>query len=176
MLSTPAFSKSSVHKTKSSSLTLVDFGRAVDLAEDSDSLAEDVRNTMFNGTTGNESMQCIAMRSGQSWSYDADTYGVCDCAYVLLFGKDMEIKKGKCNRWRQSEELKRYWNKDIWNDIFDSLLNLDEVSGSAIGSRASSLSCLRKKIDTYLETDVQNLHELLSYQANNLPDSRENIK
>mmetsp|Transcript_20600 Transcript_20600/g.23120 ORF Transcript_20600/g.23120 Transcript_20600/m.23120 type:complete len:1260 (-) Transcript_20600:14-3793(-) len=175
VLSTPAFSRNS-DKTKSSNLTLVDFGRAVDLAEGSDFLAEDVRNIMFNGTTGKKSMQCIAMRNGQSWSYDADTYGICDCAYVLLFGKDLEIKRGKGNRWRQSEELKRYWNKDIWNNIFDSLLNLDEVSGSAIGSRASSLSCLRKKIDTYLEIDTQNLHKLLAYQANNLPDIRENIK
>ncbi|OEU18789.1 hypothetical protein FRACYDRAFT_224975 [Fragilariopsis cylindrus CCMP1102] len=90
----------------------------------------------------------------------------------------MDIKRGRDKRWRQSKELKRYWNKDIWNDIFDSLLNLDEVSGSAIGSRASSLRCLRKKIDIYLETDAhaQNLHELLSRQANLLPDNREKIK
>lgn len=155
---------------------MVDFGRAVDLADGSDFPTEHARNTMFSGTTAKKTMQCVAMRNGESWSYDVDTYGICDCAYVLLFGKDLKIEKGKGGRWQQSEKLKRYWNKDIWNEVFDSLLNLDEVSGSAIDSRALSLRRLRGKIDKYLESDSKLLHELLYHQANNIPDSREKIK
>ena len=178
MLSSSTCPKNSLHEIEFSNLTLVDFGRSVDLADNSDFPAEDARNIMFNGSTAIQTMQCLAMRSGQSWSYDVDTYGICCCAHVLLFGTHMDIKRGRDKRWRQSKELKRYWNKDIWNDIFDSLLNLDEVSGSAIGSRASSLRCLRKKINLYLETDAhaQKLHELLSRQSNLLPDNREKIK
>jgi checkpoint serine/threonine-protein kinase len=116
------------------------------------------------------------MRSGQSWSYDADTFGICDCAYVLLFGKDISIRQKKGNRWQQSEQLKRYWNKDIWNEIFNSLLNLDEDTGSPIGSRAFNLRRLQEKINTYLEQNLKQLHCLLSHHANNFPDSRDKIK
>ena len=60
-------------------------------------------------------------------------------------------------------------------EIFDSLLNPDEVSGTAIGLRTSSLHSLRRKIDAYLEPNSQHLHELLARQANLLPDNRDKI-
>jgi len=158
-----------------SNLTLVDFGNAVDLTDNSGFNVEDSRNTLFYGSTAKIDMQCVAMRNGQPWSYDADTFGILCCAHVLLYGTHMKIKKGKNNRWQPSTSLKRYWKQDLWKEIFDTLLNLDEVSDSAIGSRASSLRGLRRKIDTHIETNTKDLHYLLSRQANMLPDSREKI-
>ena len=175
MLSSFEYPKDIFYNINFSNLTLVDFGRAVDLVENSDIPEEDSRNTMFYGNAATKEMQCVAMRGGHSWSYDADTYGILCCAHVLLYGTHLEIKRGRDNRWKLSNSLKRYWKQDIWMEIFDSLLNLDEVSGSAIGSRASSLRALRRKIDSYLETDAKYLHELLARQANLLPDSREKI-
>ena len=176
MLSAFEYPNDVLYNINFSNLTLVDFGRAVDLVQNSDNPKEDnSHNTMFYGNAATMEMQCVAMRNGQSWSYDADTYGILCCAHVLLYGTHLQIKKGKNNRWKLSSSLKRYWKQDIWMEIFDSLLNLDEVSGSAIGSRASSLRTLRRKIDAYLESDSKYLHELLARQANLLPDNRNKI-
>jgi hypothetical protein len=75
-----------------------------------------------------------------------------------------------------STTLKRYWKKDLWKEIFDTLLNLDDVTGLSIGSQRTSLRALRQKIDAHLKTEARNLHQLLSRQANILPDSREKIQ
>jgi hypothetical protein len=159
-----------------SDLTLVDFGNAVDLTYNSDLNAENNRNTLFYGNAARKDMRCVAMRSGQSWSYDADTFGILCCAHILLYGKHLDIKKGSGDRWVSSTTLKRYWKKDLWKEIFDTLLNLDDVTGLSIGSQRTSLRALRQKIDAHLKTEARNLHQLLSRQANILPDSREKIQ
>jgi hypothetical protein len=87
----------------------------------------------------------------------------------------MEIHKEKGSRWRPLKRFQRYWQKELWNDIFDSLLNLDEESGAPIGSRARNLRNLREKIDGYLETEKGKIAALLTRQSNLLPTSREKL-
>jgi checkpoint serine/threonine-protein kinase len=151
---------------------LVDFGRAVDLTQFSDEY-DDIRKVVLHGNACRDDMRCVAMRNGKPWSFDIDTYGILCTAHVLLHGTHMSIRKGTDNQWRPESNLKRYWQKDLWNEIFKSLLNFDDVSGAAIGSRARSLRALREKIDTFLKKEGSNLRSLLTRQANLLPTSRE---
>lgn len=116
------------------------------------------------------------MRNGQPWSYDADAFGVLCCAHILLCGKHLEMKNLGGIKWAPSTSLKRYWKKDLWKEIYDTLLNPDSNAGSTIGSIGSSLLSLRQKIDAYLKTEARSLHQLLSRQANILPDSRRKIQ
>jgi hypothetical protein len=159
-----------------SDLMLVDFGRAIDLKQFSGQDKEEARNLMFSGEIAAKEMQCVSMRERRAWSYDIDTYGVLCSAHVLLFGKHLDICKIKSNRWRPKDSLKRYWQRDLWLEIFDSLLNVD-VLGTTIGSRSSSLRCLRRKIEAYLASEKaqQKLRTSLSRQANILPSGREKI-
>ena len=76
MLSAFEYPNDVLYNINFSNLTLVDFGRAVDLVQNSDNPEEDSRNTMFYGNAATMEMQCVSMRNGQSWSYDADTYGI----------------------------------------------------------------------------------------------------
>jgi len=87
----------------------------------------------------------------------------------------MEIKRGPGNKWVPSTSFKRYWNRNLWKEIFETLLNIDEVTGVVISSNTLNLRGLRKKIDDYINADAKILHSLLSRQANILPDSREKI-
>ena len=174
VLSTCKYFDSMFHRIDFSSLTLVDFGSAVDLLQNPDYTTENVNNVFFNGNTAKKDMQCIAMRNNQSWSFDADAFGLSCCAHVLLYGKHMEIRKNKKRRWMPSTSLKRYWHQDLWNEFFDTLLNLDCNSRSP-DSQVSSMHGLYKKIDAYLETESNTLYQLLSRQANILPESRGQI-
>jgi checkpoint serine/threonine-protein kinase len=157
-------------------LTLVDFGRAIDLSQYSHDGEDDVRNVLFSGSAVTQDMECVAMRSQQPWSYDVDTYGILGSAHVLLYGTHIEICQGKNGRWHPKTTLKRYWQQDIWKEIFETLLNLDDL-GTAIGSRSSSLRSLRRKINFYLTSEgvEDRLVSLLKRQASMLPDSREKI-
>jgi len=159
-----------------SGLALVDFGRSIDLTQFSPGDEDAVRNIKFVGNAMPKEMQCLAMRSSKAWSYDADTFGILCSAHVLLYGTHMEIRKGKDTKWRTTTSLKRYWQQDIWNELFETLLNLDGL-GMAIGSRSGSLRAIRQKIDIYLRTDSvqEKLRSLLMRQANILPDSRDKI-
>lgn len=163
-----------VSDTEFAGLTLVDFGRAVDLAQYAGERGE-VHNVLLHGASAQDEMRCVAMRNEEPWSFDADTFGVVACAHVLLHGTHMKVVKGRNNKWRPTTTLRRYWQQDIWNEVFDSLLNIDEISGAAMSSRALNLRSISRKIDTYLSTEKKSLRSLLSRQANILPDSREKI-
>lgn len=151
-----------------SDLTLVDFGSAIDLAQNPD-------DTLLSGTAAKKDMQCIAMRNGRSWSYDADTFGVLCCAHVLLYGKHMELKNLGDNRWMPSFSFKRYWKRDLWKEIVETLLTPDDSARLSIGRRGSTLQTLRQKIESHLKTEARSLYKLLSRQANILPDNRSKI-
>jgi hypothetical protein len=155
-------------------LTLVDFGRAVDLDELAVDLS-DAHNVLLHGSCSEAEMRCVAMRENNPWSFDVDTFGILACIHVLLHGTHIKIVEGGKNRWRPTTTLKRYWQQGIWNEIFNSLLNNDEESGVALGSRATNLWALSRRIDEYLNTERKTLHSLLSRQAHILPDSREKM-
>lgn len=91
---------------------LVDFGRAVDILERGD-----------EGLYGNiaaEDLECVAMRCGQTWSYDIDTYGVCVCAHTLLHGSYLNIiRERNSENWQPVTNLRRYWQKELWKTLFD---------------------------------------------------------
>jgi checkpoint serine/threonine-protein kinase len=152
-----------------SELMLVDFGRAVDLTKLSDN------DTKLHGYATGPDMRCVAMRAGRSWSFDVDTYGILCSAHILLFGTHMQIEKSGDNQWQPVCKFRRYWQKDLWAETFESLLNLDEVSASAIGSRPRSLRLLRGKIESYLEGESSNLRSALIRQATLLPANREQL-
>lgn len=157
-----------------SDLMLVDFGRAIDLEEHATDTI-DARSVMLHGNACLDDMQCVSMRAGRPWSYDIDTFGVLACAHVLLWGTHIQLRKGKKGRWYLYNTLKRYWQRELWTKIFDTLLNLDEESGAAIGSRARSLRSLRAEIDAHTEHESEKLASFLTRQLSLLPSSRDQL-
>jgi len=154
---------------------LVDFGRAVDLEEQAATSQTDARDILFIGEACKSDMQCVAMREKKPWSFDIDTFGLLACAHVLLFGKHIEIRKEKNGRWVLVNSIKRYWRKKLWVKIFDTLLNLDETSGAAIGSRACSLRSLRKEIEEITNEESDRLRSCLERQLKLLPSNRNKL-
>lgn len=151
---------------------LVDFGRAVDL-EAAAKPGMDAMDVRLEGSSCEEDMECVAMRKGMSWSFDADTFGICAGAHVLLYGEHIQLDyNAATRRWMPKKPLRRYWKKDLWVEFFDTLLNLDEVSQTALGSRPGSLRDLRRKMEAHVMARNKELESLLRHQSRVLPSQR----
>ena len=158
-----------------SELMLVDFGRAVDLATVNCGKPDKLEARIL-GKAAKEDMACAAIREGLPWGADIDTYGICASAFVLLYGIHMDIEKDPASkRWRPHKPLRRYWNKSLWNKLFDTLLNLDgKERNLATGSHPNSLRALRKSFEEYLASGgrKKDLQAELNRQSSILPKRR----
>mmetsp|Transcript_26351 Transcript_26351/g.72765 ORF Transcript_26351/g.72765 Transcript_26351/m.72765 type:complete len:119 (+) Transcript_26351:968-1324(+) len=109
-------------------------------------------------------MLCLAMRSNPPipWSFDVDTYGVCQSVHVMLFGEHMVIDE---KRWMPKKRLQRYHERDLWTKFFETLLKIEEGSKMAIGSRPASLRRLRRTLEEHLSTKQDSVKAALTHQS-----------
>ncbi|KAL0028930.1 hypothetical protein WJX77_006541 [Trebouxia sp. C0004] len=100
-------------------LCLIDYGRAIDTA-----LLPS--NTKFKGDSQTEAFRCIEMQEGRAWGWGVDAFGVCSTIHCLLFGEYMQVEKTISPEggvgYRLKSQLKRYWATDLWQTLFDALL------------------------------------------------------
>ncbi|POS85760.1 hypothetical protein EPUL_002183 [Erysiphe pulchra] len=105
---------------------------------------------------------CAEAREMRPWTYQIDYHGLAGIIHSMLFGKYIEtvadnrsdVGPGAKKIWRLRENLKRYWQTDIWAEAFDLLLNAssrakDEGDGNM--PITHSLSACRKKMELWLE-------------------------
>jgi checkpoint serine/threonine-protein kinase len=139
---------------ESKGLVLVDFGRSIDMTM----FPTDVQ---FIADWKMDEQDCIEMRTGKPWTYQVDYHGVAAVVYLLLFGKFIkthEERRSNSGIWVTIvSSLKRYWQKDLWNEMFDCLLN-----SSSKASRAGvnlpitdQLTSIRTKFETWLEENCE---------------------
>jgi checkpoint serine/threonine-protein kinase len=159
----------SSNDTDGADLMLVDYGRAIDLSDHANSNVDPLDIKMI-GDAAEPDMQCVSMRKKRPWSFDSDTFGICASLHVLLFGTHIDIIQNGEKRWMPRQRFKRYWANELWTEVFDTLLNLEE--GTTIGSRPKTLRILREKLEGYLNKNKQKLQNLLTRQARLLPNSR----
>ncbi|KAL7021602.1 hypothetical protein ACKWTF_011952 [Chironomus riparius] len=100
------------------SLQLIDFGSAIDM----DSFDKDDEFTYVVKT---DNFTCCEMLENRSWTYQTDLFGICGTAHVILFGKYMEVEK-KSSNWQIKTRFPRYFQKDIWDKFFNTLLNVPD--------------------------------------------------
>jgi checkpoint serine/threonine-protein kinase len=119
-------------------LMLIDFGRGVDMK----AFRPDVK---FVAEWEMSQHDCIEVREMRPWTYQIDLYGVAVTIHAMLFGKYLECVPidprtsgggrdsfnniidddgdNLSKRYRVRESFKRYWDREIWTDVFDLLLN-----------------------------------------------------
>lgn len=143
-------------------ITLIDFGRGIDMR----AFAADVRFVADWKTTAQD---CAEMREGRTWTWQIDYHGLAGTVHVLLFGKYIETARCDAGglatsgaggrRYRIRENLKRYWQTDIWAECFDLLLNpaafaeRSEEGGKMPVLRG--MRAVREKMETWLEANCE---------------------
>ncbi|KAL9033644.1 MAG: hypothetical protein Q9180_005839 [Flavoplaca navasiana] len=163
------------HGWSSKGLSLIDFGRGIDMTQFH-------ADTKFVADWKTTKADCAEMREMRPWTYQVDYWGCAGVVHSLLFGKYIEdvaveaLKKGNDEgeeggeddqtiaiknmqmekRWRIKEPLKRYWQQELWGNLFDLLLNpMRYVEKEEEGKMPvmKGLRACRVGMEDYLETE-----------------------
>lgn len=115
------YSPNGAYGWRNKGLTLIDFGRGIDMTAFSPGV-----QFIADWETGTH--ECNEIREMRPWSHQIDLYGIAGVIHVLLFGKYIEssavrTSNGTTHTYRIRESLKRYWDRKVWADVFDLLLN-----------------------------------------------------
>jgi checkpoint serine/threonine-protein kinase len=126
-------------------LQLIDFGRSVDLA-----LLPP--GSVMAGDCGTEAFRCVEMREGRPWLWQADAYGAAGVIHCLLFGEYMDVERVMTDNGetflRIKSAFRRYWQREMWNDVFSKLLNWTTLDAGA----SPPWTELADELDVYLDS------------------------
>ena len=101
---------------QSKKLVLIDFGRAIDLKL----LPE---GSQFTNSWDPDQQDCPQMNNHEPWSFECDYYGIAAIIHTVLFGSYIEVQQLPNGKYKLKQSLKRYWQLDLWNPLFDVLIN-----------------------------------------------------
>lgn len=139
------YDRSGMNGWNCKSLTLIDFGRAVDLNLFSS-------DTRFVSHFKADEQDCPQMNEGNPWTYEADYYGLAGIIHTLLFGSYIRvINTDGITKLRSS--FKRYWQNDLWTKFFKLLLNPYDEHEVDHRPRIHELSAVRGLFEDWLETN-----------------------
>ncbi|XP_048327230.2 mitotic checkpoint serine/threonine-protein kinase BUB1 [Ziziphus jujuba] len=144
-------------------LYLIDWGRGIDLHLFPD-------NAEFNGDCRTSGFRCIEMQQNKPWKFQVDTYGLCVIAHMMLHGSYMEIEQKASTDggyiYLPKTSFKRYWNVDLWKNLFTKLLNNNHSDKDK-----ELLQNLRESFQDYMCSNpqlIRKLKELLAKQRASL--------
>ncbi|UKZ78050.1 hypothetical protein TrVFT333_005784 [Trichoderma virens FT-333] len=139
-------------------IVLIDFGRGIDMK----AFIPDVEFIADWKTTAQD---CPEMREGRPWTWQIDYYGLAGIVHCLLFGKYIETIRadqeglGRGGRkYRIRENLKRYWQTDIWSDCFEVLLNPASFLAHEDGGKMPvlrSMRNIRERMEAWLMANCE---------------------
>ena len=121
----PTYFPSGAHGWSSKGVCLIDMGRGIDMRQF-------VPNVAFIADWKTTDVDCAEMRELRPWTYQVDYHGLAGIIHSLLFGSYMNtiadkagtgLGQGATKTYRIREGLKRYWQVEIWNEVFALLLN-----------------------------------------------------
>ncbi|TKA30474.1 hypothetical protein B0A50_02702 [Salinomyces thailandicus] len=155
----PTYFPSGAHGWASKGICLIDFGRGIDMKQF-------VPNVAFIADWKTTEADCAEMRELRPWTYQIDYHGLAGIVHSLLFGKYMEtiaekgaaLGQGATKTYRIRESFKRYWQTEIWSEVFHLLLNplqhLDGEEGRKMPVMKGMRGC-RERMEGWLEENCE---------------------
>ncbi|KIV80439.1 hypothetical protein PV11_07937 [Exophiala sideris] len=138
------------HGWNAKGLKVIDFGRGIDVK-------------MFKSTAQfiadwpSSPQDCAEIRECRPWKWQIDYHGAAGVIHSLLFGKYIEtvpvsgaLGPGQKKEWKLKDSLKRYWEKEIWGDVFSVLLNPGCVADGEAMPIQGNLRRVRMRMEKWL--------------------------
>ncbi|EHL02691.1 putative Checkpoint serine/threonine-protein kinase bub1 [Glarea lozoyensis 74030] len=156
---TPQFRRDGTGGWNKKGIALIDFGRGIDMK----AFRPDVQ-FIADWKTGPQ--DCAEMRELRPWTWQIDYHGLAGIIHSMLFGKyiDTVADKGAglgaqgAKTWRIRESLKRYWQTEIWSQVFALLLNPAAHLEGEEGTKMPVLKgmrAVREVMEEYLEANSE---------------------
>ena len=155
----PTYFPSGAHGWASKGVCLIDMGRGIDMKQF-------VPHVAFIADWKTSEADCAEMRELRPWTYQIDYHGLAGIIHSLLFGKYMEtvgekgsaLGQGATKTYRIRENLKRYWQTDVWSEVFGLLLNplahLEAEEGRKMPVVRGMRAC-RERMEGWLEENCE---------------------
>ncbi|ORY05882.1 hypothetical protein K493DRAFT_333378 [Basidiobolus meristosporus CBS 931.73] len=139
------YSPTGEHGWGKKGLKLIDFGKAVDLTL----FPEGCR---FRSRNKGGAYDCPQVREKRCWTYHIDYYGLANIIHTMLHGKYLRVTqtstiKGAQRACQPVLPFKRYWDIELWEQVFDTLLNPEAHGTLPITEK---LHALRSSLETRL--------------------------
>lgn len=160
-------------------LILIDFGRAIDLT-----LYGNPDTVQFVSNWETDEQDCPQMALGEPWRFEADYYGIAAIIHTMLFGQYIEVRIEN-GRHVLKHTWKRYWQTQLWEPIFDLLLNPyktdigpDEASSvSNSSAKIADLRAQKQSLQSWLAKNYigRNLRAKLSHIETELTTKHKKI-
>ncbi|KAK5046672.1 hypothetical protein LTR84_007433 [Exophiala bonariae] len=134
---------------RSKGLKLIDFGRGIDVRMFQP-------QAQFIADWPSTPQDCAEIRECRPWKYQIDYHGAAGVIHSLLFGKYIETIPvtggglGQKKEWKLKDNLKRYWEKELWSEVFTLLLNPGIVADGEEMPVLNNLKNVRVKMETWL--------------------------
>ena len=144
---------------RTSAVKLIDFGRGIDM-----SLFP--KDTLFMHHVETKGSACPEMLDNLPWSHQIDWFGFLDCMHVMIFQDYIDIYKDpESGFWSLNKKVnKRNHLKDMWEPLFDQLLNLpSSLSSSSPSSPEDDVRTRQQIVD-------QAIADLTSYTRDHLDE------
>jgi checkpoint serine/threonine-protein kinase len=140
-------------------IKLIDFGRAIDTRMFPHGQA-------FLAEWATDARDCVEMREGRPWTYQADYFGLAGIVYCMLYGKYIEASSVVLSapppesgegvpRYKLAMGFKRYWQTDLWTRLFDVLLNPCLVRPDGALPLSDTLTLLRAEMEEWLQVNCK---------------------
>ncbi|KAF9450884.1 hypothetical protein P691DRAFT_725098 [Macrolepiota fuliginosa MF-IS2] len=133
-------------------LKVIDFGRTIDTR-----LFPSGQQYLTDWAA--DERDCFEIREGKPWTFQTDYFGLAGIVYCMLFGKYIQensvtlVPESPMKRYKISTPLKRYWQGDIWNQLFDVLLNPCLVKPNGALPICNELAEIRKEMEAWLQAN-----------------------
>ncbi|EEB06056.1 BUB protein kinase Bub1 [Schizosaccharomyces japonicus yFS275] len=131
----------------SKGIVLIDFGRGIDMSLFNPSI-------QFYADWETDAQDCAEMREGKPWTYQVDYHGLASIIFTMLFGKYIETRVDIIDGVKRhvlAQRMKRYWKQDMWNRLFDVLLNSTFHAGDTGFPITHVIANIRLEFEDYLE-------------------------
>ena len=133
-------------------LKVIDFGRTIDTKLFSP-------DQQFIADWATDDRDCFEVRENRPWTYQTDYFGLAGIIYCMLFGKYIQASSVVTHmhegvqKHKIATPFKRYWQTDIWNRLFDILLNPCLVRPAGELPVCDALRGLRKEMEQWLQAN-----------------------
>ncbi|CAG8811461.1 29373_t:CDS:1, partial [Racocetra persica] len=168
------YDPSGAHGWSKKGIKLIDFGRAIDVTL----FPPDMK---FIADWRCDDQNCIEMREGRPWKWQADYYGLAGVIHCMLHNEYMQITPVRTDidsfssgatistkKYKPIQSFKRYWQGNLWARLFDMLLNPSLVRSDGRLPITQELSSIRKEFEQYLIANCEKIGKELKAQLKRL--------
>jgi serine/threonine protein kinase len=175
-------------EANTSSCSLIDFGRAIDLRNYPNSGRD--ASFVCSAACAAKGFGCPQMAAGTPWRFELDLCGLASTIHFVLHSEPLELvtaaatagaaaaaavssgdgkQQQQQQRWRPAKRCKRYWNVPMWDSVFDALLNHSSSSSDSGSSSSSSSSSSNSSAEVLMQCEAA----LLAYTRGDASRSRD---